>query len=300
MIFITDLFLQTHDENKSIEPQIDLLFESQTTDDSVLSTHCNICNLQFSCAEELLRHLDCEHNQAVNAGYESRSRPPSSSRVLLACPFCQKNDFSSEESFQLHLEAMHDTTPLIVSQSSAPAINKDRITCGLCPETFPDISLLQKHTLKKHSLKDLIHNFDPTYSCDECGRIFDSILSLHSHTNSAHTSSASEVIRKSLHSQNQPSNSSQIYQCSQCDTGLQNLKAFTAHMRQHLDIKQHEQHCDFCGLAFHSESTRDAHLVTHYLHKESQYSCKTCNKTFDVPEELQKHLMDIHAIHLYR
>jgi DNA-directed RNA polymerase subunit RPC12/RpoP len=51
---------------------------------------------------------------------------------------------------------------------------------------------------------------------------------------------------------------------------------------------------------FLSEEQLESHLSMHYLSASSEFGCSSCNKTFNKPDELQKHLMDIHAHHLYR
>ncbi|GFO07026.1 hypothetical protein PoB_003353100 [Plakobranchus ocellatus] len=58
--------------------------------------------------------------------------------------------------------------------------------------------------------------------------------------------------------------------------------------------------CVKCGASFSSEEQLEAHASLHYLCVSTEYGCSSCLKNFSKPDELQKHLMDIHAHHLYR
>lgn len=58
--------------------------------------------------------------------------------------------------------------------------------------------------------------------------------------------------------------------------------------------------CTHCSLRFPNEEQLEKHSVSHYLSVSTEYGCTTCVKLFAKPDELQKHLMDIHAHHLYR
>ncbi|XP_061188818.1 zinc finger protein 423-like [Saccostrea echinata] len=58
--------------------------------------------------------------------------------------------------------------------------------------------------------------------------------------------------------------------------------------------------CKNCNLRFPNEEQLEKHSVSHYLSVSTEYGCTTCVKLFSKPDELQKHLMDIHAHHLYR
>lgn len=44
----------------------------------------------------------------------------------------------------------------------------------------------------------------------------------------------------------------------------------------------------------------ERHVAEHFLATATEFGCPTCSKLFAKPDELQKHLMDIHAHHLYR
>ena len=58
--------------------------------------------------------------------------------------------------------------------------------------------------------------------------------------------------------------------------------------------------CSECGADFTSEEQLENHVICHFLSLATEYGCTSCLKLFSKPDELQKHLMDIHAHHLYR
>lgn len=62
--------------------------------------------------------------------------------------------------------------------------------------------------------------------------------------------------------------------------------------------------CPHCGVQFsgapEERALLERHVAEHFLATATEFGCPTCNKLFAKPDELQKHLMDIHAHHLYR
>jgi len=59
--------------------------------------------------------------------------------------------------------------------------------------------------------------------------------------------------------------------------------------------------CGECSATFDSDDDVESHAASaHYLSLGTEYGCTSCLKLYARPEELQKHLMDVHAHHLYR
>ena len=59
--------------------------------------------------------------------------------------------------------------------------------------------------------------------------------------------------------------------------------------------------CGECSATFDSDDQLEGHVASaHYLSLGTEYGCTSCLKLFARPEDLQKHLMDVHAHHLYR
>ncbi|GLH17104.1 Zinc finger protein 423 homolog, partial [Gryllus bimaculatus] len=58
--------------------------------------------------------------------------------------------------------------------------------------------------------------------------------------------------------------------------------------------------CPHCGAAFEDAGACEAHVADHFLATSTEFGCASCMKLFAQPDELQKHLMDMHAHHLFR
>lgn len=103
--------------------------------------------------------------------------------------------------------------------------------------------------------------------------------------------------------------------CNQCNAPFPDFESFRTHLKTHLDAEQgktqskrniinnnippHYQ-CNECDASFSTENALEIHSLGHFLTTSTEFSCQSCLKSFQRPDELQKHLMDIHAHHLYR
>ncbi|CAG2163296.1 unnamed protein product [Oppiella nova] len=71
------------------------------------------------------------------------------------------------------------------------------------------------------------------------------------------------------------------------------------HHNSHLSLAAHSPQCPHCGQTVTTDF--DSHLINcHMGTVTTNYGCECCTKMFSKPDELQKHLMDIHAHHLYQ
>lgn len=99
------------------------------------------------------------------------------------------------------------------------------------------------------------------------------------------------------------------YLCNQCSPSptFADFESFRIHMKTHLALGSTNGHinrpghlsCPYCGDLISSDY--ETHIINSHLGTVStQYGCELCNKSFSKPEELQKHLMELHAVHLYQ
>ena len=118
------------------------------------------------------------------------------------------------------------------------------------------------------------------------------------------TSSSSSPLHHSLSSMPLP------LLCNQCSPSpmFNDFEHFRDHLKSHLMAPQislsnkisvpHHQ-CPYCDTLVTTDL--ENHIVNYHLGSVSnQFGCESCNKMFTKPDELQKHLMDIHAHHLYQ
>jgi len=99
--------------------------------------------------------------------------------------------------------------------------------------------------------------------------------------------------------------------CAQCGAALKDFDSFREHVARHLQAdhmrnnqeasvpRQHS--CSKCDVVFADREDMLAHLTKHYLDQVSkEYMCSACKKLYSHPDLLQRHLLDVHAHHLYR
>ncbi|CAG2105174.1 unnamed protein product [Medioppia subpectinata] len=99
--------------------------------------------------------------------------------------------------------------------------------------------------------------------------------------------------------------------CNQCSPSpaFHDFESFRVHLKSHLIAAQqqhlnhplavHSTQCPHCGQTITSDF--ETHLLNcHMGTVTTNYGCECCTKMFSKPDELQKHLMDIHAHHLYQ
>lgn len=205
--------------------------------------------------------------------------------------------------------------------------------CELCTLKFTSVQALQKHTLMSHSFKDIDSDVETglggdTY-CSQCKKSFPDNNSLMDHIRSVHENPGEETsvanglnLRKSVSPQGVENNrkstspissnslrprlqspsQNKTFLCSQCNASFGEFESFRTHLKTHLDQSMRRQlfMCPECKSEFNSEEHLDNHVTTHYLSTTTEYGCQNCMKLFSKPDELQKHLMDIHSHHLHR
>lgn len=92
--------------------------------------------------------------------------------------------------------------------------------------------------------------------------------------------------------------------CNQCDAALPDFEAFRAHLKGHIeeggDLRSSPAPCIHCGATFADAAASERHLTAHYLAVSCEYTCHSCARSFAAPDDLQKHLLELHAHHLYR
>ncbi|KAG5322713.1 ZN423 protein, partial [Pseudoatta argentina] len=96
--------------------------------------------------------------------------------------------------------------------------------------------------------------------------------------------------------------------CGQCDAALKDFESFREHVARHLQADHRNQEmsnrqhlCPKCETVFPSREDMLAHLTKHYVGQISkEFVCGACKKFYPHPDQLQRHLLDAHAHHLYR
>ncbi|PNF19514.1 Zinc finger protein 423 [Cryptotermes secundus] len=211
-------------------------------------------------------------------------------------------------------------------------------SCDLCTMRFGTIQGLQKHALAVHGLmspnnmgigsKD--HHNEAAGStaglfCVQCSLSFPSAALFAEHYVLLHASSSATgrlmIPSSSAPEQLKPTDLSKkahrhsqhrTLLCNQCSAALPDFESFRTHLKSHLEEAVSSSKspassgalaCPHCGAKFSGADDHQAfeqHVATHFMATATEYGCQSCLKLFPKPDELQKHLMDIHAHHLYR
>lgn len=142
--------------------------------------------------------------------------------------------------------------------------------------------------------KKLISKSQKTFTCPECGKIFNAHYNLTRHM-PVHTGArpfickicgkgfrqASTLCRhKIIHTSEKP------HKCNKCGKAFNRSSTLNTHMRIHMNYKPYV--CEFCGKGFHQKGNYKNHKLTHS--SEKQYKCNICNKAFHQVYNLTFHM----------
>lgn len=155
------------------------------------------------------------HNDAGNSEMEISK---SGNAARLTCMYCTKDSFTSLESLQLHVQAMHNSlvngelptssTALNGSPSTSPGLStthppsvstpmrnlspssstalQGQLNCEYCTMKFSSIQALQKHTLSVHSFTDVLSSCPDFVCCAHCTMAFGNSTALSEHIQFVH------------------------------------------------------------------------------------------------------------------
>ncbi|KAM3587575.1 uncharacterized protein V6R79_009266 [Siganus canaliculatus] len=243
------------------------------------SFQCPHCELRFSCASYLSRHLQTHREERVHAcncgksfAYRAaltahqrthqRERPHTctqcgkgflykggllshmkihSEEMPFMCSFCGKS-FKRERSMKKH-ERCHT--------------RENVFSCSQCDKSF-----VYKATLIRH---ELTHSGERPYLCSDCGKGFFSHAELLKH--------------ERFHTGHKP------FQCPHCGKRFTQSCYLTIHLRYHTGVRPYS--CTECDKSFLSANRLKRHQRTHS--GEKPYLCVECGKGFRQSYNLKMH-----------
>jgi KRAB domain-containing zinc finger protein len=136
-----------------------------------------------------------------------------------------------------------------IKEHMLSAHGEEYVTCLPCKRSFRHPIALKSHMKKAHG----------TVSCNECGKVCNSMRYLKHHIRSQHTPDALKPFR-----------------CSKCSKGFVEKSRLEDHMNIHLGLKPYS--CEKCPLSFSNTSNRVAHIKSvHMGLKRSSISRTTTN-----------------------
>ncbi|CAL4119900.1 unnamed protein product [Meganyctiphanes norvegica] len=268
---------------------------------------CIYCSRDgFLSLEALQMHIQSQHSSLLNG--DSRDM----ANVLnLPSPLG-----SSLSAGGLNLNTL---SPLAPSSSRG-------VTCELCGARVSGVTALQRHVVTAHTFTDLLARAAEGVFCAQCLLPFSNPGALAEHIKLVHASpvlsavlnkrppsppndAPTDLSKKTRRCDNSSDLPANTLLCSQCNAPFTNFEAFRRHLKTHLEGNDQVMSslsgsqqlvCPECRLPLTSETALEVHLATHLGATCTEYGCQACLKLFQKPDELQKHLMDIHAHHLYR
>ncbi|XP_066973980.1 zinc finger protein 423 isoform X1 [Macrobrachium rosenbergii] len=200
------------------------------------------------------------------------------------------------------------------------------VSCELCGARVGGVTALQRHVVTAHTFTDLLARAAEGVFCAQCLLPFSNPGALAEHIKLVHagpvlsavlnkrppsppSDTPTDLSKKSRHDSLTSELPASTLLCSQCNAPFTNFEAFRRHLKTHLEGGDQitsslsgstQMMCPECRLPLTSDAPLEAHLATHLGVVTTEYGCQACLKLFPKPDELQKHLMDIHAHHLYR
>ena len=165
----------------------------------------------------------------------------------------------------------------------------DSSTATSSPDTTPRRTTATDAVRKSPAAKPA-----KTFTCPECGKIFNAHYNLTRHM-PVHTGArpfvckvcgkgfrqASTLCRhKIIHTAEKP------HKCATCQKAFNRSSTLNTHMRIHQGYKPFV--CEYCGKGFHQKGNYKNHKLTHSADK--QYKCRVCNKAFHQVYNLTFHM----------
>ncbi|XP_059051121.1 zinc finger protein 423 homolog isoform X1 [Achroia grisella] len=260
------------------------------THDNQKPFQCTVCNRGYNTAAALTSHMQ-GHKR------DREGREPERRRVL-RCLRCG-DAFRRPDLLQAHMVNAHGvetaamTPPRRVASQPPPTL----LACIYCTrDTFTSMEQLQLHVRAAHSA--LLNGETPLQTVDQ----------------PAPTDLSRRAPEEAVPPVKRPRSGSGTPQtalspntllCNQCGAALPDFEAFREHLKGHLEeggelSRSSPAPCLHCGATFADAAASERHLASYYLAISCEYTCHSCARTFSAPDDLQKHLLDMHSQNLYR
>lgn len=217
---------------------------------------CAICNIKLPSLRELSRHTSCHYHRYT-------------------CETCGKS-YINKENLQRHIQFVHSKYKICIKcKKTFPTCEERREhvlssercwpqSCSVCGKRFVSRNLKLDHLAKEHGQKP------KSYTCPECGIVFDKWHPYRAHFILAHTNDN--------------------YSCSHCGLKFDRKKSLEEHKVMH--TKEKSFHCGDCGKSF----ARKKNLIQHsWIHSEyKRFECTSCNKSFNQRVSWKTHMKSYH------
>ena len=222
----------------------------------------------------------------------------------LNCALCGSH-VADVSSLQHHVLTRHSFSDLLARAAEG-------VLCAPCLLPFSNPGALAQHIKLLHSADGIsntapiLFNQDASIVNDMKSSAINDRLSIENLNGSLYPRkrNASPDLPTDLSSKKSKLGTSEYgtFMCSQCNAAFDTFESFRTHLKTHIDGRTNSEsyNCSECKISFASEIDLGNHMMTHFLSVSTEFGCQACCKLFSKPDELQKHLLEIHAHHLYK
>ncbi|XP_037044633.1 zinc finger protein 271-like [Bradysia coprophila] len=303
--------IQTTADRNSSESFARAILNTRIT---VLPKHeCPSCNKMYESRQELIEHLNLDHNGNSPFKCAECVETFTKSNELAAhvlnhpvkrheCKYCRLT-FMNLYSLGKHTKRHEGPNTETCSICNIPYREKKDLVkhmrihadgkphkCLFCDKRFAQSCDRQKHMR--------IHTGERPYVCKICGKSFAHLTSIKKH-NYVHTGerafqcttcgksfqhSSNLVVHNRTHTGERP------YKCKICEKTFYASGHYVDHMKIHIGIKNYE--CEVCKKSFIHLSSFQKHKRVHS--GEKPYVCQFCNRAFSQSGHYREHVM-IHS-----
>ncbi|XP_054740307.1 zinc finger protein 423 homolog [Anastrepha obliqua] len=259
---------------------------------------------------------------------------------LLSCNYCSKSEFNSIEQLNVHIHTKHDkevfssqkTQPMAALGAAVAEPNPFQLRCEYCTMQFGNLPALFQHIRLAHVDRLASPNsyFEHFNRLAASGTFSPRLVSEKPTLREENTTKESNIkaeqnlpcsenaneekqeeeptdLSKNKRRSTTPvslqeeSLQPDMFFCNQCNAGLPDFEKFRSHLKTHI-TQGLNLICHHCGLALREQSEHERHVISHYLISNSEYICASpkCDKSYAKPEELQNHMLDQHAIPMFK
>ena len=210
-----------------------------------------------------------EKEEEENGGENEEDREKIvKNREKLPCPFCEEQFSSSRLAKHLKFSHPKERDSEVYKQTMADN-TLPGFVCSICGMQFENERWLHEHNATSHN----IHINSGGVACGVCGKLLKTLRTLQSHMQNVHEKNT-EVL------------------CGECGKICSNKAALNYHIQSlHSSI---EFPCMECGKLFRSKRLMRMHFNRVHSGRERQHKCQICSKAFLLPNDLKKHISQVH------